>query len=313
MIVTNKVKGSFSIRVEESGETVLQTGEIDNLVTDAALADPCPFVRLDYGGIAGNQAIQLCLGAGVVTAPAYGDTNLGNQIASELVNGANGAGYSSNFNRETGEGVYPAVFKQSKEMEFTGLSGDLSEVGIKKGGTLMTRSLIKDESGNPITIPVTSNQTVRVTYTIYSIIPSEVLGTGTLSTPYGDVGYTVFAPTSNNISNGIFALQFSSPTRHSQSGYDDRRRFALFSSGGFVKNSDNLSTGGPDSIDLSGRTVTMRPYFGYEENSYAFDEMMVSRASNGASEGISVVFDTPMTIPANYDFAFKIQFGWERN
>lgn len=313
MIVTNKVKGSFSIRVEEGGKTVLQTGEIDNLVTDAALSDPCPFVRVDYGGIAGNQAIQLCLGAGVVTAPAYGDTNLGNQIASELVNGANGDGYSSNFNRETGAGVYPAVFKQSKEVEFTGLSGDLSEVGIKKGVTLMTRSLIKDEFGNPITIPVTSNQTVRVTYTIYSIIPSEVLGTGTLTTPHGSSGYTVYAPTANSILFGIFGLQFSSPTNNTQRSYYDRKFFALFLSGGFIKNSDNESTGGPDSIDLTARTVTMRPYFGYEESSYTFDEMRVSNAAAGASEGISVVFDTPITIPANYDFAFKIQFGWERN
>lgn len=313
MIVTNKVKGSFSIRVEEGGKTVLQTGEIDNLVTDAALSDPCPFVRVDYGGVSTQQEVRLCLGSGVVTAPAYADTNLGNQIASELVNGVNGAGYSSYFNRETGEGVYPAVFKQSQEVEFTGISGDLSEVGIKKGGTLMTRSLIKDEFGNPITIPVTSNQTVRVTYTIYSIIPSEVLGAGVLSTPHGDTGFTVYAPTANSILLGIFALQFSSPTRHTQSAYDDRKRFALFSSGVFVKNSDNPSTDGPDSIDLTGRTVTMRPYFGYEESSYTFDEMRVSKAANGASEGISVVFDTPMTIPANYDFAFKIQFGWERN
>lgn len=312
MIVTNKVKGSFSIRVEEGGETVLQTGEIDNLVTDAALSDPCPFVRYDSGGIAATQVIRLCLGAGVVTAPAYGDTNLGNQIASEEIQ-LSGNGYTDSFTRETGAGVYPAVFKQSQEVEFTGISGDLSEVGIKKGGTLMTRSLIKDESGNPITIPVTSNQTVRVTYTIYSIIPSEVLGTGTLSTPHGDTGFTVYAPTSDSISLGIFALNFSTPTRHTQGAYYDRRFFALFSSGGFVKNSSNPSGGGPDSIDLTARTVTMRPYFGYEESSYTFDEMRVSKAADGASEGITIAFDTPITIPANYDFAFKIQFGWERN
>ena len=302
------MRGSYRVQVLEDESIVFDSGEFDNLITDAALEDPGPFQQ-QVNGFAGVFYLHLCLGAGVVTTPAYSDTDLGNQIATKA------SGDFKVFTRESAAGVYPAIYKCEREVEFTNISGDLSELGIRKGGstgTLMSRSLIKDGSGNPITITVTDNQTVRVTYTLYSIIPDEVLGSGTVSTPHGDLSYTVYAADSNNTTaEGIHAFGFAQPMFGSSS-YNGGSYYLI---GGGYSRSGSSAVGTPYSFDGASNQVTVRISFDYLENDQSPERVQVSYSSfsNSSSRKVPrIEIDPGFTLPANYNLELDLTFTWGR-
>lgn len=313
MMKSALMKGTYQVKVlNENKEVVTDTGEFDNLITDSALSMSTPF--LNYNGDDSLGGFYLCVGAGVVTAPTVSDTNLGNQIAAVSFTNQ-GRGFMS-FSKISAEGVFPIIYKSSQVATFTGISGDLSELGIRRGsssGTLVSRSLIKDGAGDPIQISVTTEQTVEITYSVYSIVPSDVISTGVMSTPYGDSNYTVYAGTKPY---GIHMLNFYYPMYNSDSFADNtsNRKYLLINSAD--------STGTKSSHDVIGsanythsaatQTTICHLNFNAKDTDQTFDRVYSTSYISAAQYAPWVELETPITIPAFYDFHFDITFTWGR-
>ena len=159
------VKGAYQIEVYENNKLVKDTGEFDNLITDLALVQGDPF----YSGV-------LCIGTGR-TAPLVSDIQLESEIAD-----ANGTFGSSATLFMKGDSRYA---KRSVTASFTGLTGDVSEVGFR-GATIdsvRSRSLVRDGNGLETIIPINPEQTLKITYYVYILIP-EIIATGVITTPY---------------------------------------------------------------------------------------------------------------------------------
>lgn len=307
MMKSALMKGTYQVKVlNKNKDVVSDTGEFDNLITDSALSMSTPFSN--YNGDDSLGGFYLCVGAGVVTAPTVSDTNLGNQIAAVSFTNQ-GYGFIS-FSKISAEGVFPIIYKSSQVATFTGISGDLSELGIRRGsssGTLVSRSLIKDGVGDPIQISVTTEQTVEITYSVYSIVPSDVISTGVMSTPYGDSNYTVHAGTKPY---GIHMLNFYFPISFNSSP-------GLFK---ILNSADNSGTATVASMSSStyytrnpaAQSVTVHFHFNAKNTDQVFDRIYGSTSPSTAIQAPWVELETPITIPANYDFSFDITFTWGR-
>ena len=293
-------KGTYRVQVfSKFGVLLKDTGEFDNLITDGFFNYGDPIVANNY----------LCIGAGVVTAPAFTDTQLGNQVGSVSIEGFL---YPKVIGSPT---TYPHVLKTSKEGVFSGIGGDLSEVGLRYGGptgTLMSRSLIKDENGDPTSITVTPDLEVRVTYSVYSIIPDPVVSTGTLVTPYGTSDFTVYAPRYDAYDGNIYgvaALQLSKP----MSGSSYYAGFAMANNDTNVNVSDNYSNSSSSyTLDLPNKKCTAHPYFPSKTTDYTFNKILSNGHSQWAYASPWIELDTPITVPAYYNAAFDIEFTWDR-
>lgn len=307
MMKSALMKGTYQLKVLNKNKDIFfDTGEFENLITDAALSMSSPFVNYYSDSTLGN--FYLCVGAGVVTAPTVSDVNLGNQIAAKSFTNQ-GYGFLS-FSKVSVEGVFPIIYKCSQVATFTGISGDLSELGVRRGsssGTLVSRSLIKDGAGDPIQISVTTEQTVEITYSVYSIVPSDVISTGVMSTPYGDSNYTVHAGTKPY---GIHMLNFHLPISFNASP-------GLFK---LLNSADNSGTVTVESMGAStyytrnpaDQTVTVHLHFDAKDTDQTFDRIYGSTSPSTAIQAPWVELETPITIPAFYDFHFDITFTWGR-
>jgi hypothetical protein len=170
------IEGRFRTQIIESdGSVSFDSGENKNLITDGAL---------DFKSFPPSGGINLCLGSGVVTAPAVTDTNLGNQTASSAI------GFPDYYKNATVEATGFSC-KRWATTDFDGYNETFSEIGLKSSpSTLLTRSLIKDSNGDPTTITVTSEQTLRITYTLYYFFPFFI-STGVTATPHGDLNWSI--------------------------------------------------------------------------------------------------------------------------
>jgi hypothetical protein len=300
------IKGSYRVEVVGDEGVVFDSGEFNNLITDAALSLGRPFYT------SGSFKLYFCLGAGVVTTPTYADTNLGNQIASKAITGF------SAFDIAGDIGTYPELFKQSKEVEFTGISGDISEVGLRSGasnGALLTRSLIKDESGDPITITVTPEQTVRVTYSLYSIISSPVIDSGVFSASFGTSNYQVMAGAYINGGNrisGVHAHLYDAPFEFP--GYGSANVQLRRSS-----DSSNYTSGSITySVDLINRQcVATLSVDSNSDGDFTFDEILPKPTGAPNSPGWLktapwIKLDSELTLPQYISLSFDITFTWGR-
>src|SRR5690606_22778994 len=138
--------------------------EQSNLILDG-------YLDMDYPV---PQSISLCLGAGVVTTPAATDTDLGNQVSAKGFGwGSNSAGLVSIHSKESNG----YILKVSNTIDFSYQDisdNEITEIGLRNGGatgTLVTRALIKDQSGNPASIQIAEGQTLRLTYSLYVFLP----------------------------------------------------------------------------------------------------------------------------------------------
>jgi hypothetical protein len=271
-------KGAYQIEVYENDILISDTGEFDNLITDLALVQGDPF----YSGV-------LCIGIGR-TAPLVSDIQLESEIAD-----ANGTFGSNATLFMKGDSRYA---KRSVTASFTGLTGDVSEVGFR-GATIdsvRSRSLVRDGNGLETIIPINPEQTLKITYYVYILIP-EIIATGVITTPYGSSNFTIKPHASLANPVGIFAGKFNDP-------FDGRALKATLEVGTVNANVftwvyDNatrtaVATVNYNATDLN-RTIT-----GFE-------------ASGNAINLPVIELETPLLNPAQNDCSFTLSFTWDRS
>lgn len=293
------IKGRFRTEIIEAGRQVWDSGEQDNLVLDGYLSL----------GRAMSENNVLCIGAGVATPPTVTDTELFNQVDYESINLG---GYSASVEADG------FILSRYGSTDFTGLDyDDLSELGLRDGvgGTLITRSLIKDGSGDPTTISVGPGQTLRITYTLYFYVPF-VVSSGTVSTPHGDLDWAVGIPPSsrtqaaaNGAANSLIYARYIGVKTNGYSNFSAQ----LFHTSGSVSTS-NFSV----SKDIANRKETASCTFPAQQSNITLggsapnEDIIVGLTYSFGNTNLYCPTGNTITIPANYDFSITYDVTWGR-
>lgn len=272
-------KGAYQIEVFEDGQLIEDTGEFDNLITDLALAEGDPF-----------NTGMLCIGTGTTT-PLITDVSLEEEIAAK----------SCTFNTTAtittkGNSRYA---KRSVTSSFNGVSGNISEVGFRGGNlnAVRSRSLISDGNGVTTIIPVKPEQTIKISYFVYILIP-DVMATGTVTTPYGSSAFTIKSHSDIHSPAGIFAGRFNNPF----AGYSLR---AILENDSYVE-----STVFNWVYDAGARTATATVNFlATDEGNRVVHRFQSSIDTNNLP---IIELETPLINPLNSDISFTLTFSWNR-
>lgn len=285
------IHGSYEYSVvnKKTGKTELEVGEQDNLILDTVF---------DTNGFAG--ALSLCLGSGVVTAPAVTDTSLGNQIAEGNAN--------FTYDSHTYDPITKNIVVRFKTtVVYSNLNAEISELGIReRNGSkiLFTRALIKDPQGNPTTITITADQELHLTY--YLCNSSKLLlGSGTTPTEFGDfqweirpMGYSYGRTEEDNASrckNRVIGANFG------------------FYSGWWYFESDKQWTSG--TLDLANRkhTLTLKRNADPTSKTHQAGYRITRPDAYGSNEYYAVYISAPFTFPANYECTMTFEITWVRS
>lgn len=153
MNITTSVRGKIAFELINRSGLIVQSGECTNLITDAGL-DHC----MASGGLS-TMAAYIAVGTGT-RAPAVTDVSLEREVARTsqrlgLVPSEGATRY--------GGGHWSMPFGVA--FDYNEANGNLTEFGASdwSSGAMLTRSLFKDASGNPIVITKT-NETRLVIY-----------------------------------------------------------------------------------------------------------------------------------------------------
>ena len=306
----SSMKGRYSaMLINKDGSVDREIPEFDNVICDGAFNFQLPF----------HETVpMMCIGTGVVTEPQSSDTDLGNQVSAvRCSDNVGGAGNWPKLEHHTdGTGDY---VKMTWNASFSGPLTGVSEVGMRYGvstGTLLSRSLIKDSQGNSITIDVLEGQTLVLYYHVYVSVPSDgVFGSGVISTPHGDSNFTVKP-------DGWPTLHISYGTMLYFGGMLDLSGFRnseLSLNGSSTKVSVEILN---ETYDAASKTATAQYYLEADNLDRTFGSLLIKQDSvSGTSfnattgernKGYVVVcavikFETPITIPANYDWTINIE------
>jgi hypothetical protein len=147
------IAGRYKLEVYRKGILIEQTPWFDNLITDEGL---------DYIGGSYSTVARCVVGTGNTT-PTYADRTLVNQVA------------VSNSHVRVGGAVEHFVNTSNPDLYYTysivrygfaigAVVGSIAEVGIGQNDPLFSRSLIKDEAGNPSTLTLTAADQLFVLY-----------------------------------------------------------------------------------------------------------------------------------------------------
>lgn len=270
-------KGAYRIEVYEGDQLIEDTGEFDNLITDLALLEGDPF----------NTGV-MCIGTGKTT-PLVTDVSLESEVA------AKSCAFNQNATIHTKEGVRYA--KRSVTSSFSGVSGEISEVGFRgsDANSVRSRSLIRDGNGLVTVIPVTPVQTIKISYFVYVLIP-EIMATGVVTTPYGSSTFTIKPHPNMTSPSGIFAGFFSQP-------FENKTLVANLSAG-FV--SANVFNWSYDNASQKATGVVVFNAVDEDRTFFGFN------AGNDKEEYPIIELSTPLLNPAQSDCTFTISFSWGR-
>lgn len=208
--------------------TCEKLADFTNLITDIGL------VRMGTNA----DYLNFCrIGSGSAT-PVFADEQLGAQLAS--------VGSPVKVNKTKSTEPYYAYSERTFTFGVGVAAGNISEVGIgwEAGGpTLFSRSLIKDELGNPITLTILSDEVLRVVYEHRYYPPlTDVTGTFTLT---GNLGgeYSYVARAANAGNNSYWSAHLSQSSSGTGSG------LSWYLHNGTISSS---ITGSPSGTSLSG-------------------------------------------------------------
>lgn len=182
MKIAPRIRGEFEYSVMEYGKEVLSSnGPIKNLVLDNMFNFPALLPSSNRNNNFYN--VMIAIGSGVQSQPKKTDTSLGNQVAI--------SSYKNSLDtqsKETGDENYVTIVYEYSH-DFSGINGDITEIGLVEyhTGLLITKSLIKDTDNNPVSIPLSSFQTLRIRYRLYIKLPRIIKDDIVFSTPYGDI------------------------------------------------------------------------------------------------------------------------------
>jgi hypothetical protein len=273
-------RASYQLRVRDGNHIAFDSGEFCNLIMNAALDEADPF----SGGF-------LIVGDGV-TAASVSDTSLENQISQTAATFEIEGSIFLDDNVRYG--------KRSVSGSFTGISGDISEVGFKNGaGDLLSRTLVRDGNGNLTKIPIQSHQTLDVIYYVYTQIP-DILDSGVLSTAYGDtVDYTVKPSDEISSPAGIFVGRYDAPFGSSAA---NAVRLNLHPSGSVLSNSFSATF---DSETQKTQVIINWPAVGENREILGFE------AANNPESYPVVSLAESITLPEDNDLTLTLEFTRE--
>lgn len=175
MKFNSTVRGEYKLSVLRRGVEVESTPWRPNLITDAGM---------DSLGLAGSNSAWAMLAVGTgTTPPQFTDTALAAQVA-QTGNGGfpNNGIVSGNTCTHTGVFTFP----------LGGVVGNISELGIRgvASGSLFTRALVTDGSGNPTSVTVTAADQLVVTYRVVFTVDQSIQ-TATVVDPNSSISYTI--------------------------------------------------------------------------------------------------------------------------
>ena len=272
------VKGAYRLQVYEGSELVTDTDEFDNLITDTALTLGDPF-----------SSGFLCVGTGN-RQPAVTDTALENELANTA-----GSFTSSAVIFMQGANRYA---KRSVTATFTGIEGNIAEVGFRGSAadSVRSRSLVRDGNGLATIIPIAPSQTLKISYFVYVLIP-DVLATGTVTTPYGSSVFTIKPHDELTAPAGILAGRFNNP----------------FAGAGLRASLSNGTTIDANvfswAYDAETQTATATVNFVATETNRTVTGF---RATSNEKNLPIIELANPIVNPANNDIGFTLSFSWGR-
>lgn len=156
--MNSNVSGMYKLEVVKKDGSISGTGWFKNLITDGGMDRRA--ANTDY--------IRYCqVGSGSST-PSYSDTALSAWIAGST------AQYSISEGAASSSPYYAYVIKTFSFAAGVA-TGNISEVGVgwASTGSLFSRALVVDGSGNPTPITVLSDEELRVTYQFRLYVPLD--------------------------------------------------------------------------------------------------------------------------------------------
>ncbi len=278
------LQGAYRIQVYEGNELVSDSGEFSNLITDQALETGNPFST-------GYLAVGLKTDPSG-PPPTKNDTRLHNEVSQ--VNVA--------FDPEAELVLVGGVRYARKKVvgSFTGLSGEIAELGFKRDSTentAVSRSLVRDANGHVTVIPVEPIQTISLTYCVYIKVPA-VLDVQQITTSFGTAVLTMKTSPMLSKPQGVLSGDFSQPFNDNSPG-----ALALELSDGAVQTSAAI-------------TSVYNPESGVSDFTVNFPAMSVNRFASmikGTADSDNtpvIVIDPPLLVPADNDFTLRLKFEW---
>lgn len=262
----SRFRGMFKIERQQhrpDGSPIPGTKEVvapwqDNLLLNSGLDN-----------LASSGWMNLCyLGAGS-SPPSVTDTSLDSVLGSTTTIVTSGPS-SSDYSSVVGEWVFPPGTA----------TGIVSEIGVgPNSGLLTTRSLIKDESGNPTTITKGPIDSLTVTYQIREY-PDQGDSSYVVTNPHTSQEYSVVSRTIGGMSGSgggrLYMWYARGPISPLGSGYPfalDNNPLVAWNSTSYPSSAGNMST-------------TAGSISGYVSGNYYIDVTLVWNESRGnAPEG----------------------------
>lgn len=148
------VKGYYRIQKLRKGEVVYDSGDFPNLITNSGL---------NYLAASTGWLSTCRVGTGT-TAPAFTDANLETEIASVTnANNYDGTTTRTVFNTDAIGSIYYTANRRTYNFAEGAAVGNISEVAIGPStGNVFSRALIVDGAGNPTTITLLADESLRV-------------------------------------------------------------------------------------------------------------------------------------------------------
>ena len=266
-----------------------------NLIVDAGLD------RL------GTNSFDDCTGYCAVgtsgTTPTVSDTNLGTSLAGVARN-------QIVFGNSSGTPVWYSFNRYSYVFPVGAIVGDVREIGFFSalGGTMFSRSLIKDSEGQPITLTILDDEQLFVTYEVRKYVPTTSTGTFNLKINGTDTSfnYTLKAAEVDTTTSGGY-------------WYAPNSLAALASATFYEDNTLGDITGVPTGATSSSGTATVDAYtsgsFSSTINCIAEPNVANFTTGIGAiylSNGFQVSFGTQISKNSDRRLVIPIKITWGR-
>lgn len=302
MNIQANAAGFFKIEVRKVNEDAPHTiiDWFPNLITNQGLD------RLGVGSITNYCSV----GSGNST-PVVGNTGLDLKVGSSASRGGvvdSGA---------ISVAPYYGWRRHSYSFPVNTVIGNLSEVGIGWGSaanndSLFSRSLIKDENGNPITLSIVADDLLTITYEL-RLYPVLTDSTGIINTGLGTHNYTLRAA---NVTKsqwygdlGYYSvLGYSSDAYTYPTDIGDMFNIPSGGSSGNIRSTENKAI----PYVAGSRYRDMNLSFGINEANHAAGIRSFVWLSTNGLGGFQVEFDPPIPKTNLQRFDITIRVGWGR-
>ena len=273
------IKGAYQLRLIDSGKCISDTGEVRNLILNEALNHGDPF-----------SSGFICVGDGD-SEPYSTQVALDNQLGQ----------VSGTFSSDAtifmdGQDRYA---RRSVTVSFTGLVGDIREVGFRRlaEGDLLSRTLIRDGNGYQTWVPIQAHQTLEVTFFVYFLVP-DVLDTGEITTQFGQsVNYTARPSDDLSSPKGILAGRYDNPV-----GTSAGNSFEMLKSSG-----EDRST----TVTINYNSESQECELIVNWSAQAENRIITGfRAFEYPDSHFIVELSEPLTLPADHDITLTFNFAW---